>query len=200
MQRDGQGQKTIVESARREFAERGYAATSIRDIARAAGMSLSALYHYYPSKQHLLYAILDEDASAYFAACDAELKTAGDDPAGRLEALVTATVRFRVEHPAKSTMVANEIRSLDADQLARFRGQIDAGSGLFRDIIEAGVAAGEFRTPYPEDARRAVIAMCNAIGEWYDPAGVVTPEELVERYITLALVIVEYRPRASRRR
>lgn len=194
------GQQAITGAARREFAEKGYAATSIRDIAAAAGMSLSALYHYYPGKQDLLYALLDEDSTAYFTACEQELAAAGDDPAGRLEALVTATIRFRVEHPAKSSIVIHELRSLEPEQLARYRRRTHEASNLFREVIQSGVVAGEFRTPYPDDARRAVIAMCNAIGDWYRPGGPLTPDDLAERYTALALVIVEYQPRAVRRR
>lgn len=58
---------------------------------------------------------------------------------------------------------------------------------------------GLHQTEYPDNARRAVIAMCNAIAQWYRPDGPVTEDELVERYVSLALTVVEYRPRASRR-
>lgn len=61
------------------------------------------------------------------------------------------------------------------------------------------MAQGIFLTPYPDDARRAVIAMCNAIAEWYRTEGPVSVDELVERYVALALTVVEYRPRAVRR-
>lgn len=44
-----------------------------------------------------------------------------------------------------------------------------------------------------------MIAMCNAIAQWYRPDGPVTEDELVERYVSLALTVVEYRPRAARR-
>jgi AcrR family transcriptional regulator len=195
----GDGRQAIVTAARAEFAERGFAATSIRDIARRAGMSLSALYHYYPGKQDLLYAIVDEVTTAYFAACEAELAKTGEGPADRLEALVTATVRFRVEHPARSGVVINELRSLTPANLAQYQARTDHATRLFRDTIRSGVDGGDFRTPWPDDARRAVIAMCNAVADWYDPTGPVTPDELVERYVALAFVIVEFRPRSTRR-
>jgi hypothetical protein len=66
-------------------------------------------------------------------------------------------------------------------------------------VIERGAAEGVFLTPYPDDARRAVISMCNAIAQWYRPDGEVSPDELVERYLSLALAVVEYRPRSARR-
>ncbi|MCQ4210935.1 TetR/AcrR family transcriptional regulator [Streptomyces longispororuber] len=193
------GHKAIIEAAREEFSEQGYGATSIRNIAKRAGVSLSALYYYYKGKQELLVAILDDGLDAYFGACDTALQAAGDDPAERLEALVTATVRFRIEHPVKSSIVLTEGRSLEPEHLARYRKNEERGTRQFREVIERGLADGVFLTPYPDDARRTVIAMCNAIAQWYRPDGEVTPDELVERYVSLALTVVEYRPRSVRR-
>ncbi|WP_372345707.1 TetR/AcrR family transcriptional regulator [Streptomyces sp. KL116D] len=193
------GHKAIIEAAREEFSEQGYGATSIRNIAKRAGVSLSALYYYYKGKQELLVAILDDGLDAYFGACDTALQAAGDDPAEQLEALVTATVRFRIEHPVKSSIVLTEGRSLEPEHLARYRKNEERGTRQFREVIERGLADGVFLTPYPDDARRTVIAMCNAIAQWYRPDGEVTPDELVERYVSLALTVVEYRPRSVRR-
>ncbi|MFD4414243.1 TetR/AcrR family transcriptional regulator [Streptomyces sp. NPDC058466] len=193
------GQKAIIEAARQEFSEQGYGATSIRDIAQRAGVSLSALYYYYKGKQDLLVAILDEGLDAYFDACDEALANAGDDPAQRLEALVSATVRFRTEHPVQSNIVLSEGRSLEPEHIERYHKNEARGTQQFRDVIERGVAEGIFLTPYPDDARRAVIAMCNAIAQWYRADGPVDVDELVERYVSLALTVVEYRPRTARR-
>ncbi|WP_432066229.1 TetR/AcrR family transcriptional regulator [Streptomyces sp. C10-9-1] len=193
------GQRAIIEAAREEIAERGYGATSIRDIAKRAGVSLSALYYYYGSKQQLLAAILDDAQNTYFGVVEEALGRVGEDPAERLEALVTATVRYRATHPAKSSVLLTEERSLEPEHLQRYRGNEERGTALFRDIIDLGSAQGVFLTPYPDDARRAVIAMCNAVSQWYRPEGELSEDDLAERYVSLALTIVEYRPRAPRR-
>lgn len=193
------GHQAIIDAARAEFSEQGYGATSIRDIAQRAGVSLSALYYYYKGKQELLVAILEEGAESFAAECDAALAEVGDDPAERLEAIVTATVRFRAGHPAKSNIVLSEGRSLEPEHLLRYRENESRGTERFRAIVERGIADGVFLTPYPDDARRAIIAMCNAIAQWYRPEGPLPVDELVERYVSLALTLVEYRPRAVRR-
>jgi len=54
-----------------------------------------------------------------------------------------------------------------------------------------------FLTPYPDEARRAVIAMCNAVAQWFRPDGELTLDELVDRHVALALTVVEYRPQRS---
>lgn len=188
------GQQVIIDAARREFAEQGYGAASIRNIADRADLSLSALYYYYRGKQDLLAAILDEDFAAYFEACDKALATAGTSAAEQLSALVAGTVRFRSEHPSKSSVVLTESRSLNEEHMARYRETAKRASDRFSQIIAEGTASGEFRTQFPEDARRAVIAMCNAISQWYEADGSLSVDELTQRYIRLALTIVEYQP------
>ena len=191
-------QKEIIDAARTELAEKGYGAASIRDIAQRCGMSMSALYHYYPGKQDLLKAILDEGVEAYFGACEQALANAGPDPPERLEVLVEAAVLFRADHPVKSSVMTEE-RSLEPENLAAYRKQAARATQQFQEIIAAGRAAGVFGTPYPDDARRAIIAMCNAIAQWWRPEGPLTREDLVERYVALALTLVEYRPRSVSR-
>jgi AcrR family transcriptional regulator len=188
------GHQALFDAAAEEFAERGFDGTSIRDIAARAGVSLSALYHYYPGKQALLGALLDEGMDVYFASCGAALAAAGPDPAARLAAVVGATVRYRAERSVSSLILINEARALPPEAHARFRGRQRAATELFRVAIDAGVAAGLFGTPYPDDARRAVIAACNAVAQWYRPAGPLSLEDLVERYVALAFTLVGYGP------
>lgn len=199
MQTQPPGHVAILDAARAEFAERGYAASTIRTIAQRAGLSLSAMYYYYPSKQDLLVALLTDGLTAYADACEQALSLAGDDPAEQLEALVDATVRFRATHRARSSIGLTERRHLDPQHQQLYREHEIRGTERFRDIIAHGIEEGLFLTPYPDDARRTIIASCNAIAEWYHPDGTLTMEDLVERYVSLAFTIVEYRPRRPRR-
>ena len=122
------GQRAILDAARHEFAGRGYGAASIRDIARRAGVSLSAMYHYYSGKQELLHALLHESSTQYFASCDQELARAGGDAGERLAALVRATVRYRAERRLESSLLLTEWRHLSEDRLKEARQrQYDAG-------------------------------------------------------------------------
>lgn len=196
----GAGQQAILDAARQEFGERGYAATSIRDIARRAGVSLSAMYHYYSGKQVLLHALVNGSGQAYFDSCRKELESAGEDPGERLAALVGATVRYRAEYRLESNLTLAEWRSMSEEQLEEFRRRQFDGSRMFHQIVDEGVAQGVFRTPHPDDARRGVIAMCNAVAQWYREGGELSVDELAERYVELALVLVEYRPAVRRPR
>src|SRR5580698_313272 len=116
--RKSPGHIALLAAASTEFAERGFDGTSIRDIAARAGVSLSALYHYYPGKQALLAAILDEGMDDYLGRCQAALAATGPGPAERLTALVTATVRYRAERSVSSLILINEARALTTSDRA----------------------------------------------------------------------------------
>jgi AcrR family transcriptional regulator len=198
----GGGRDAITEAAREIFAERGYYGTSIRDIAKRAGLSLSALYYWHPSKQHLLAALIEEITHDYFERCDRALREAGDDPTAQLRALVCATVEYRVSRRVESNIATLEWRNLDPDNRTRLEGLRRSASQLWADIIDDGVARGIFHCPHPDDARRAIVAACNAIAQWYEPGGDIDLPHLVERYTLIALRIVDHRswPEPSRSR
>jgi AcrR family transcriptional regulator len=191
--RKSAGHTNLLAAASAEFAERGFDGTSIRDIAARAGVSLSALYHYYPGKQALLGAILDEGMDDYLARCQSALAATGPDPAGRLAALVTATVRYRAERSVASLILINEARALPDVAKAAYRERQREATALFADAVGDGVKADVFHTPYPEDARRAVLAACNAVAQWYRPDGEIDLPTLIERYVYLAYTLVGYR-------
>ena len=193
----GSGREAITRAARESFAERGYHGTSIRDIARNAGLSLSALYHWHAGKQELLAGLIEESVEEYFRRCDVALRAAGDDPARRLAALVRATVEYRVSRRVESTIAASEWRNLEPAHRERLDGMRAAATRLWADLVDDGVARGAFRCEHPGDARRAVIAACNAIAQWYEPGyeprGGLDVSDLVERYTAIALRIVDHR-------
>lgn len=188
----GKGGDALNVAAREIFAERGYHGASIRDIAKRAGLSLSALYYWHSSKQELFAALLEDSIADYFRTCDATLRSAGRTPDQRLAAVVRATVDYRVRHRVESAIAAREFRNLEpaaAERIDRLR---ESASQLFQDIVDDGVRTGAFTCEHPTDARRAVQAACNAIAQWYEPDGDVSADELAERYVAIALRIVGF--------
>lgn len=190
----GRGREAITRAARESFAERGYHGSSIRDIAARAGLSLSALYHWHTGKQELLTVLIEESTEEYFRRCDDALRDAGDDPAARLAALVRATVEYRVSRQVESTIAATEWRNLAPADRERLDGLRAAASRLWADLVADGVARGVFRCEHPDDARRAVVAACNAIVQWYEPDRGLAVPDLVDRYTAIARRIVDCRP------
>ncbi|UYP18607.1 TetR/AcrR family transcriptional regulator [Rhodococcus sp. Z13] len=183
-------QRVFIEAGRKEFVRNGYGAASIRAIAQEAGVSLSALYYHYKSKQDLLLAILLDGVDAYDAVCDAELAGAGDDPLEQLRAFVRGNVVFRTKFPEHGRMVATEVRNLEPEGARLYEQRRRVGKGRIRDIIERGVEQGVFTTRHPDDCRRAILAMTSAIANWYDPDGPDGPDEIADRYAQMALALL----------
>lgn len=189
----GSGHEAITRAAREIFADRGYYGTSIRDIAKEAGLSLSALYYWYPSKQDLLAKLIEDSDRDYHDRCAQALSKAADNPTAKLGALVRVTVEYRVERRIDSHITNREYRNLEPENREHLAQNARAATKLWADVINDGVARGKFQCKYPDDARRTIIAACNAIAQWYDPAGPLTADDLVERYTEIALRVVEAR-------
>jgi len=181
------GREVVLEVAVDNFTERGYHGTSMRDVARSAGVTVASIYHHFDSKQEILQHIMVGTMTDVLAATTQALEEAGPTPTERLGALVEAWVLFHTNRQAEALIGASELRSLDDAGRAQVVGLRDEQEALFRDTVEAGVAAGEFATPYPREAARAVINMGYSIASWYRVGGETSPEQMAERYRVLAL-------------
>ncbi|WP_060650263.1 hypothetical protein [Rhodococcus pyridinivorans] len=85
---------------------------------------------------------------------------------------------------------ASEIRSLDEVGRRLVITLRDHQEQLFRDVVDRGIIERSFTTPYPREAARAIINMGCSIATWYRPGGELSPDELADRYATLALETV----------
>ncbi|MFP5070651.1 TetR family transcriptional regulator [Pseudonocardia nantongensis] len=93
----------------------------------------------------------------------------------------------------ESNIATLEWRNLDPGNRERLAGLRRAATRLWADIIADGVARGAFHVQHPDDARRTIVAACNAIAQWYEPGGDITLPELADRYAGIALRIVDQR-------
>jgi AcrR family transcriptional regulator len=164
----------------------------VRDIARRVGVTVPALYYHYENKQAMLFALLSKSMEALLDKCDAALAQAGDDPVARVSALVECIVRFMAYRGSKG-LLDSEIRSLTPENRTVYIGMRDRLDEQLRAVVTDGVHKGLFHTGHPVEAGRALLTMCHAVARWYDLGGELTPEELAQRYVTLALGMLETR-------
>lgn len=184
------GKQVVLHSAIANFTERGYHGTSMRDIARDAEVTVASIYHHYPSKQEILSEIMAKTLSDVIALTRGALMSAGPSPSAQLEAVVRAWVDFHTARRAEALIGASELRSLESAGRKLVVALRDEQEGLFRDIIERGAEMGEFQTPYPREAARAVINMGRSVATWYRSGGDITAPQMAERYAELALATV----------
>jgi AcrR family transcriptional regulator len=182
----------ILAGAVDAFHEQGYHAASVRDIANRVGLTVPALYYHYGSKEGMLVALLNGGVSHLYARVQAAVADAGPTPTARFSHHIEAVTRFMV-YRRKYAVLDSEIRALSTANrrtYAKLRKQVE---DLLLSIVRDGVASGEFVVAHPEDTVRALLGMIQAVATWYDPAGLLTPDQLAERYVEISLQTVGHR-------
>jgi TetR/AcrR family transcriptional regulator, cholesterol catabolism regulator len=184
----GARRREIDEVASELFHANGYAATSIRDIAKALDIQGASLYAHVASKEDLLWAIVDRAASAFEVAADRAVnETAGADAVERLAALVEAHVEVVTADPERSSVFVTEWRHLSEPRRAAISARRDAYEARFRETIGEGTAIGAFRATDPAIAATFILTALNGIATWYRPAGRLSPDRIADHYVELAL-------------
>lgn len=174
--RPGNDRETVLRCAIELFNERGYEATSVSDLAAALGVTKSAVYHHFTSKEELLAAALDEALAGLDSVVGAA--ASGSGPAAvRLQASVTAAVRILAAHrPAVTLLLRVRGNSpLELEALARRR-HIDEQLAA---LVRRAAAEGDLRTDIdPDVISRLVFGLVNSLVDWYRPDGAMDPDTL----------------------
>jgi AcrR family transcriptional regulator len=134
----GERYDAILEAAREVFARRGFHPASIREIARAADLSLAGLYHYVGGKDELLFLVLDRALHTLIGMADAALAGEPGGPEARLRALIRAHLEFGFHH-ADALRVVNRDWELvssprRAEIAARRRAYMERWLGVLREL------------------------------------------------------------------
>src|SRR5687768_5650515 len=179
------------------FRERGYAATSIRDIARALSVQGASLYAHVTSKEDVLWAIVDRAASRFEAAADAaeaaaEARRPGD-AAETLAALVRAHVEVLTGDVDEAGVFVHEWRALDPEHRAVILARRDAYETRFRRRIAEGMAVGAFGLTDPAIASSALLSALNGVATWYDPTGRLPADRIADHLVELSLRMLSSR-------
>jgi len=181
--REGLYRRLILEAAERIFAEKGFDAAKIEEVAAASGLSLGTLYSVVGGKSDVMRAV-HEARNAEILACAA---VAAERAGGSLESLLAAVrayVEFFVGHP---DYLRIHLRGGHAWGLAgagsRSRSQLhawDEGIDLYAGIFERGIAAGSFHPGAPRLLARMMIAMQQVqLADWVERGTSEDPEALV---------------------
>ncbi|MEU7280591.1 TetR/AcrR family transcriptional regulator [Streptomyces sp. NPDC045431] len=171
------------------FAERGYHATTTRDIASRAGMSPAALYIHYKTKEELLHRISrigHVKALKILQAAESGPGTAAE----RLADAVRSFVRWHAGRRTTARVVQYELDSLSEEHRAEIHELRRKSDAVVRRIINDGVAAGEFDVPDVSGTTLAVLSLCIDVARWFNTAGRRTPDEVGALYADLVLRMV----------
>lgn len=174
--------KQLLEAAAELFSTRGYAGTSIRDIADAVGMLPGSIYYHFRSKEELLLAVHGEGVRLIMDAVNRALGATPADPWTRLEAAAEAHLKGLLTGGKFSMVVTPEFsRSIDEPLRTALIEERDRYEQIFRDLIDD--------LPLPPDVSRSYLRLSllgslNWVVNWYNPEGD-DPETIARRMLGL---------------
>lgn len=181
----------ILSRAAALFSRRGYHAVGIRDLAEAVGLSTSTLYHYYATKQDILFAIISRFLEEFTARQVAGLRDTAVPVRERLERAVDVHVELTVTRSEELLVGSPVLNALNPEQQARIAAMRREYRDTVRDVIADGAAAGVFHVADPLLTAMAMLDMLDGVRSWYHPDGPLQLDALAARYRAFALALCQ---------
>jgi len=187
----------ILRAATALFRARGYHGSSMRTLARGLRMEPASLYYHFPSKQDILFAILDRTLDDLLDGLRHAV-TAADDDRARLQAAVRFHVLFHVRRRQEAFLSHSELRSLTPANLRRVLAKRDEYEHVVRGLLATGVRAGGFQVADVKLTAMAILTMCTGVATWFSEGGRLAPESIADRYVEMILRSVDRRAKGLR--
>jgi AcrR family transcriptional regulator len=182
--RRGHDPESVLSIAVDVFNERGYDGTSMEDLARALGVTKSAIYYHVPGKEQLLARALDRALDGLFELAADERAAIG--PAiDRLEWVVRESVRLLVDRLPYVTLLLRVRGNSVTEQAAlERRREFDA---FVSHLVKEAAAEGSIRPDLdPALVTRLLFGTVNSIAEWYRPARGASADELADALVKMS--------------
>jgi len=168
------------------FEKKGYASTTIQDVAQALQLSRSALYHYFKSKDEILEALVLEHTE--HAAEQMEEKFAGRNgsPSDQLRELLVSSINGRMTGGPRLRVLDQLAAEMPPDIKLKFDHGRRRVLDLYTRLIQKGIDAGELRPLDARTAAFAILGIASWTSWWYSPTGRKSPEELASVLVDVA--------------
>lgn len=183
------GRSRLYQAAIEAFANRGFHATTTRDIAAAAGMSPAALYAHHRTKEELLYVIAVRGHEASLGLVRDAIASS-EDPVSQLRALAHSFAEFHATSHTTARVLNYELAALEPAHRAEvddLRRHIDHET---RALVQLGVREGVFTTPNSTMAATAILSLGVDLARWFNEGHHWTPIQIADFYADAALRIV----------
>mgnify|MGYP001397350430 CR=1 FL=1 len=179
----------LLATAAEVFASQGYAATTIRKVADAAGILGGSLYYHFDSKESMVDEILSTFLDEMWAAYDRVL-AAGLGARETMEAIVTESFRCIDRHRPAVVIYQNESRYLAAtgERFAYLDESHRRFEAMWTDLLERGVEEGVFRADLDRGLiYRFVRDTVWVAANWYRPGGPLSADDIAKQYLAMVL-------------
>ncbi|GAA3634161.1 TetR/AcrR family transcriptional regulator [Microbacterium awajiense] len=183
--RPGYDRDRVLEIAVELFNEQGYDATSVSDLAARLGLSRSALYHHFTSKEELLAVALDTALGGLEGVLERPEARQGS-AAARLQFVIAAAVEVLVDQLPSVTLLLRVRGNGAVEQAALARRRLfdQRVAALVADAQREGLVRADLDAAL---ATRLVFGMVNSVVEWYRPDGPVDRDTLAREVLAVVL-------------
>lgn len=188
---DSTKKQMIMEAAARLFRDRGYSATSMRDLAKAVNLQASSLYNHIKGKQELLKDICFHNAHRFLAGIENIIQE-HDQPTAQLRALIFLHLEIITSDPTSITSFNDEWRHLSAPELEQYIALRKRYEQHFQAIIAEGIAKGTFHDTDPTIAMYTILSSLRWVYDWYRPDRSSSIEKIGEQIATLTLTGLQH--------
>lgn len=173
--------RQIIDEAARLFDSAGYHRVNMDDIAQTVGIAKPTLYHYFRSKDDILYGIYNTFLDLLIDRHVSRLHTRLDNRQLLLE-VMTDILELMETHRGHVRALFEHHEELPPENWVKVRDKRDRYQKLVQSVIENGVATGELRDVDPQLATLALLGMCNWSYQWYEKGGPLRPREIAHTF------------------
>ena len=173
---------TILRQAAKMFHERGYMASTLRQLAERCGIQGASIYHHFSSKQEILFEIMDYTMTTLIEMLK-ETIDGVEDPLKKLDRAIRFHIHYHIENPYITHVTDAEIRSLTAEYLEQIIRKRREYERFFHRMLSEGVAAGLIKVDNIPLTRITILQMCTGVTTWFREDGPLTVDQVAEAYI-----------------
>ncbi len=173
--------QVILDTAAKLFRKKGFAATSMRDLAKAVGMEAASLYNHIKSKQEILSALLLGAAQQYTDGMN-NVKESAVTPLEKMDQLIALHISIAIQHPNTISLMTQEWVHLEGEPYDSFSSQRKAYENDFREIIIAGIEAGQLKKVNPDIALFSILSTMRWFYAWYSKKDGLSLKELEKEF------------------
>ena len=179
--------RRLQEAALVRFGERGYHGVSIRELAEAAGVTVSSVYAHVSAKEDLLAELMVMGHLEHNEWLRRALDSAPDDARRQMQAVVHAHVSVHATYPLLTRVCNKELHALSEANAARVMEVRHDSEHVFLEVVERGVATGCFHCADPWLVVAAIGGMGIRVAEWFDPRGPYAVDDVAGAYAEFTL-------------
>jgi len=172
-------QEEILLSAVALFAQRGYRAVSLGDVAANLGYTKSVIYYYFKSKSEMLARIFDQCYDLYLNGI-ADIVKMSLDPREKLKRAITQHALNVMDRPDWNAIYWREENELSEEYQKLILAKKHEYDSIVESIYTEGVKKKQFEKLPAGVAVKAILGMCNSVHIWYKPTGALSPKEIAD--------------------